>query len=411
VSSPLQALSSAPRRSEVASPGVQALKWRWISTTAAVFAVVAALAPASAGALTFGADLNQQVNLPLITCEAGVLNQFLGAFWPGTGRSSCLWSSVAIGSTQALTPPTGGTVTTVRVRAGATTGPMQVDVVRFLTRNTATPGRPEVACCFLQKYGPVFTPQANAITTVPTDLPVQEDPFPGPEDETTIAANDQLALAVLAPNVPVPVFATQNGQNDLNVLSYAWYPAPTPQEVPEPGPNPIGGFADLSGFQVLMNADLDTGGGGGGAGGGGAPGAGAPAGVGGGGGAPAAPAVLPTILLPTKPIPVKGNTATVPIQCLVLDCAGTLALQSAQQAGLASVASRSKRRKGKKPATVTYGSARFSVAAGKSAKIKVKLGGAGRKLLKHRHSVKVWANVTFTAGGGKPTSVAVTLKG
>lgn len=388
---------------------MSAPKWRWISTIVAAFATVAALAPASAGAVTFGADLSQPVNLPVITCEAGVLNQYLGAFWPGTGRSSCLWSSVAIGSTQALTPPTGGTVTTIRVRAGATTGPMQVDVVRFLTRNTATPGHPEVACCFLQKYGPVFTPQANAITTVPTDLPVQEDPFPGPDDETTIAANDQLALAVLAPNVPVPVFATQNGQNDLNVLSYAWYPAPTPQEVPEPGPNPIGGFADLSGFQVLMNADLDTGGGGGGAGGaGGVPAAGAPA----GGGGPSAPAPLPAVGLPSKSIPVKGNTATVPIQCLVVDCTGTLALQSAQQAGLARAASHSKpKKKHKQPTTVTFGSARFSVPAGKTAKVKVKLGAAGRKLLKQHRSVKVWANVTFTAGGGKPTSVAVTLKG
>jgi hypothetical protein len=385
---------------------VQVPKWRWISSTAAVLAVAAVL-PASAGAVTFGADLNQPANAPAITCAAGVLNQFLGAFWPGTGRSSCLWSSVAIGSTQALTPPTGGTITTVRVRAGATTGRMQVDVVRFLTHNTATPGHPEVACCFLEKYGPVFTPQANAITTVPTNLPVQEDPFPGPEDLTTIAANDQLALAVLEPNVPVPVFATQNGQADLSVLSYAWYPAPTPPEVPEPGFNPIGGFADLSGFQVLMSADLDTGGGGGG-GAGGAPGAGAPRGA--GGPPPPAPAALPAIGLPTTRIPVAGNTATVPVQCLVVDCTGLLALQSAQQAGLARTASHAKPKKRSKPKTVTYGSARFSVPAGKTAKIKVKLGAAARKLLKRRHSVRVWANVTFTAGGGKPSSVAVTLK-
>lgn len=365
-----------------------------------------AIVPASAGAVTFGADLNQPVNLPVITCGAGVPNQFLGIFWPETGRSSCLWSSVAIGSTQALTPPSGGTITTVRVRAGATTGRMQVDVVRFLTHNTATPGHPEVACCFLEKYGPVFTPQANAITTVPTNLPVQEDAFPGPGDLTTIAANDQLALAVLEPNVPVPVFATQNGQADLNVLSYAWYPAPTPPEVPEPGFNPIGGYADLSGFQVLMNADLDTGGGGGG-GAGGAPAGGAP----GGGGAPPTPLALPAIGLPAKTIPVRGNTATVPVQCLVVDCTGLLTLQNAQQAGLARVASHAKPKQHSKPKAVTYGSARFSVPAGKTAKIKVKLGAGARKLLKRRHSLKVWANVTFTAGGGKPYSVAVTLKG
>ena len=380
--------------------------WRWISGLAGALAV-AALAPAGAGAVTFGADLNQPANAPAITCGAGVFNQTLFAFVPGTGRSSCLWSSVAIGSTQALTPPTSGTLTTVRVRAGATTGPMQVDVVRFLTRNTTTPGKPELACCFLEKYGPVFTPQANAITTVATDLPVQEDPFPGPEDTTTIAANDQLALAVLEPNVPVPVFATQGGNADLNVLSYAWYPAPTLPQVPEPSFNPIGGLADLTGFQVLMNADLDTAGGaGGGGGGGGAPGPGAPA----GGAVPTAPA-LPTVGLPITRIPVRGGTASVPIQCLVVNCTGLLALQSAPPAGAAMAASHAKPKKGHKPKAVTYGAARFSVPAGKTAKIKVKLGAAGRKLLKGRHSAKVWANITFSAGGGRPTSVAITLKG
>jgi len=170
--------------------------------------------------------------------------------------------------------------------------------------------------------------------------------------------------------------------------------------------------ADFSGFQVLMSADLGTGtgtgtgGGGGGGGVGGAPGTAAP----GGGGAPPAPTALPAIGLPTKSIPVKGNTATVPVQCLVVDCTGLLTLQNAQQAGLARVASHSKPTKRKKPKTLTYGSARFTVPAGKTAKIKVKLGADGRKLLKRHHAVKVWANVTFSAGGGKPYSVAVTLR-
>lgn len=70
-----------------------------------------------------------------------------------------------------------------------------------------------------------------------------------------------------------------------------------------------------------------------------------------------------------------------------------------------------KSRKHQKPKAVTYGSARFSVPAGKTAKIKVKLGVVGRKLLKAHHTAKVWANVTFTAGGGRPASVAITLKG
>lgn len=369
---------------------------------------VAVVAPASAGAVTFGADLNQPANNP-ITCADGWPNQAaiglppelgIPLFYGPFGSQSCLWLS------SGFYPPAGGTVTAVRVKA-AVTGRMRIVVVRSLYENTLTPGKPLYACCIIQQYGPEFTAQGGAVTTVPTALAMQEDATPPPQDTTTIAAGDQLALEVLSPNVPVPAFATQNGGPDYGVVDLVWFPGPAQNGTPAPSPNVVTPPADFSGFQVLMSADLDTGGGGGGAGT--APGTAAPGG-GGGGGAPPAPAALPTIGLPTKSIPVKGNTATVPVQCLVVDCTGLLTLQSAQQAGLARVASHSKSTKHKKPTTVTYGSARFSVPAGMTAKIKVRLGAAGRKLLKRRHSIKVWANVTFSAGGGKPYSVAVTLR-
>jgi hypothetical protein len=374
--------------------------------------------PAGAGAVTFGADLNQPANNP-ITCEDGWPNQAaiglppelgIPLFYGPFGSQSCLWVS------SGFYPPAGGTVTAVRVKA-AVSGRMRIVVVRSLYENTATPGKPLYACCIIQQYGPEFTAQGGALTTVPTALPMQEDPTPPPQDTTTIAAGDQLALEVLSPNVPVPAFATQNGGPDYGVVDLAWFPGPAQNGTPAPSPNVVMPPADFSGFQVLMSADLDTGGGagGGGAGGGGAGGgggaAGAPGrGAPGGAGAPPVPPALPTVGLPTKSIPVKGDTATVPVQCLVVDCTGLLTLQSAQQAGLARAASHSKPSKRKQPKTVTYGLARFSVPAGKTAKIKVKLGASGRKLLKRRHSVKVWANVTFTAGGGKPYSVAVTLR-
>jgi hypothetical protein len=375
--------------------------------TPAVLAV-AAIVPASAGAVTFGADLNQPANNP-ITCEDGWPNQAaiglppelgIPLFYGPFGSQSCLWLS------SGFYPPTGGTVTAVRVKA-ALTGRMRIVVVRSLYENTLTPGKPLYACCIIQQYGPEFTAQGGAVTTVPTALPMQEDATPPPEDTTTIAAGDQLALEVLSPNVPVPAFATQNGAPDYGVVDLAWFPGPAQNGTPAPSPDVVSPPADFSGFQVLMSADLETGGGGGGGGAGGAPGAGAPT----GGGAPQGPAALPAIGLPANTIPVHGNTATVPVQCLVLDCTGLLDLQSAPQARLARVASHAKPKRHAKPKPITYGSAHFSIPAGKSAKIKVKLGAAARKLLKRRHSLKVWANVTFTAGGGKPYSVAVTLKG
>ncbi len=365
-----------------------------------VLALACGLGPASAAAVTFGSNLEQPANAPL-SCDKGVLNQFLGSFIFGPFGGTCMWTSVVVGSaSESLTAPESGTVTAVRVKMGATTGPMQINVVRFLFRQTGDPAKPELACCFVEAYGPVFTPAANAITTVQTDLPVKVEPTPPPADTTTIAATDQLALSSLDPTVQVPLFATKNGENDLSVLSYAWYPAPTAATgVPAPSPNPIGGFADMSGFKVLMNADLDTGGG--------APAGGAPAGGGGGGAQPIlAPAQVPTIALPKLTIPVRGGAATVPIQCAVLDCTGLINLQSAQQAGLARVA-KSKR---KAPKLVSYGTARFSLKAGATGKVKVKLNAAGRRLVKAHSHAKVWANVRFTAGGGAPKSVRLTLK-
>lgn len=357
------------------------------AVAACVLALLAG-APASAGAVTFGADLSNAPNATL-TCGQGVPPLFI----TGVGSPSCLWFSAS------PTPyaPASGTVTAVHVRVGAVTGPMQVVVMRSLYQNKAgDPGHPYFACCFVERYGPVFTPDANTTTTVATSLPMTEEPTPGPEDFTTNAAGDFLALSVLAPNVPIPVFVENNNADS------GFYPAPTEQSFPAPSPNPLFPSTNLVGNgtgQVLLSADFE-------AGGGGAPGGGAPAP---GGGAPPAPAAkpapvaIPSIALPKLTIPVRNNTATVPIQCLVLDCTGVLNLQSAQPAGAAG-------KKAKKPKVVGYGTASFSLKAGASGKVKVKLNTAGRKLMKAHKQAKVWANVRFTSGAGKAKSTRVTLK-
>ena len=64
----------------------------------------------------------------------------------------------------------------------------------------------------------------------------------------------------------------------------------------------------------------------------------------------------------------------------------------------------------KKPKVVSYGVARFSLQAGTMGKVKVKLSSSGRKLLKAHRQAKVWANVSFTAGGGEPKSTRMTLQ-
>ncbi|MGH2878601.1 MAG: hypothetical protein ACRDK4_03205 [Solirubrobacteraceae bacterium] len=352
----------------------QASKWTIVGAMTAAIACV----PASAGAATFGADLGNAPN-NTVTCGQGVAPFVMGT-------ASCMYFSGAPGPSPYA--PQSGTVTAVRVRVGPVTGPMQIVVLRSLYQNKlGDPGHPYFACCFVERYGPVFEPQANAVTTVQTSLPMTEEPTPAPDDFTTNAAGDFLALSVLSPNVPVPMFL--DGQSGDS----GFYPAPTPQTVTAPAQNPIFQTADFIAGQVLINADLDTGGGVAGGGGGNGNG------NGNGGGQTA----IPAITFPKRTFPVKGNAIGVPIQCLVVNCAGTLALQNAQQAGLARLA-------GKKTTTVSYGSAGFSIKAGKTATVKVKLNAAGRKLVKRHKNTKVWVNGRFSAGGGKPLSVRVTLK-
>ena len=365
---------------------------RWVVGVVAALAVMVSV-PVSAGAVTFGANLN---NAPTntVTCGDGVPPYYSAPI----GSQSCLYfSGSAVASPYA---PVSGTVTAVHVRVGPVTGPMQVVIMRSLYQNKAgDPGHPYFACCFVERYGPTFTPEANTVATVPTNLPMTEEPTPPPEDFTTNAAGDFLALSVLAPNVPIP--AASDAQSGYS----GFYPAPTEATFPAPSPNPLFVSTDGTGVQILISGEEEGGGGGGG----GAPKGPAPGGAFIPGPAPPVPPV-PAIGLPSLTVPVKGNTVTVPLQCLVVDCTGTLTLQNTQLAGQANAAKAKQKKKPKKPKLVSYGSTSFSIKAGTTGKVKVTLNGNGRKLFKGGHkSAKVWATVRFSSGSGAPKSVLVKL--
>lgn len=344
---------------------------------ALITGVLIALAlPAAAHAVTFGADLN---GLPANDAQAGFCsNPPPGLFYPANSPS-CMWSYQGTGA-NSLVAPASGVVNTVRVKVGATTGKMRVNVIRFLFRQTGDAAHPFSAGPFLEAYGPEFTPTANAVTSVPVNLSMKEDSTPALTDLQTIQVIDALALEVEAPNVPVPLFSAPGA------LSYGVYPGPTSQSLAAPSPNGLPSTLTL-GLGVLMSADLT-------------PDAGAPAPA---PGAPAptlpAPAGVPAVKLPKGNVPVKNGTATLPIACQVADCSGLVTLLRA--AGAAAAA--------KKPAA-SLGSAKFTAKAGTTARVKVKLNRAGKALLKKHRSVKVKARVTFTSGGGKPAAATITLK-
>jgi hypothetical protein len=358
----------------------------------AALAVVLALggAPASAGAArtSFGADLGVEANDPAI-CGEG--------FYPSLIPSpSCTWFSAAPGAS--FYAPASGTVTAVRVRAGAVGGKMQVVVMRSLYQNRVDdPEHPHFTCCFIEAYGPVFEARANAVTTVAAQLAMTEQATPPPSDATTEAVGDFLAISVLAANVPIPAFIDERSQDG------GFYPAPAPTTSPAPSPAPLGASASPEGAEMLMNADFET-----------LPGT-APAGqvapLAGGGASPGP--VLNRFALARRPsaalaltkltLAVRAGIATIPLQCLALDCAGTLSLQSTRAAVVARVRHRTLR-------SLSYGSARFSLKAGTTGRVRVRLSRAARGLLKRHARLGVWANIRFSSGGAAPSSVRITLR-
>ncbi len=163
--------------------------------------------------------------------------------------TSCIWldNPALTDPSAAFYPVTSAgrfTITQVRVAVGPVTGAMAAVVMRGLYRNTTDPGHPDYACCTFVTESQPFTPNANAITAVNVQLPLEDDATPQPGDTTTIAVNDMLALAVLQPGVPVPMY----NLDDLDTASFVWNTATPSSQVPSV-------YSDTYGYHVAMDAD------------------------------------------------------------------------------------------------------------------------------------------------------------
>lgn len=165
-------------------------------------------------AMPLGPTDAQLVPDNLMTCADGFPVQINPTFpqpFTGQGASSCTLLSYS-----SVQPTTGGTVVSADIGVGPTTGPMRFVRMRILEQ----PGT-GTACCSAEEFGEMFTPTANAVTTVPLGFVFEADT----DVETQIRYADWIALEVLAPDVPIPGVWTANGGGDVMLPDYLWLPA------------------------------------------------------------------------------------------------------------------------------------------------------------------------------------------
>lgn len=173
---------------------------RWALAGLALGLGACLAAPAPSAAVSFGANLSR------VPDNTTACNQIL-LFTP---VNTCSISSTDLSTGEGMHPPVGrGVITRVRVRVGPVTGPMQVVVEQALRAdNPSDPGHPTYACCQAIRVSQVFTPRANATTSVAVNLPIRQDIAPDPK--TGLYTDQHLALSVLAPNVPIPAASSPN---------------------------------------------------------------------------------------------------------------------------------------------------------------------------------------------------------
>jgi hypothetical protein len=338
------------------------------------------LAPATARpqAITFGANLNRPVNYRF-DCGVG---PGVGAFgeqvlYP-TNVGNCTWLAIGtnFGQSEGLLVPNGmGTITSVRIKVGPITGPMQVVVLNALRADPMgdPPDPSDTSCCFEKARSTPFTPPANAISTIAVNLAVNADITPQPG--SNFFSFDALALSVLAPGVPIPAHDTGIYNDISGPSALLFFPAF------RPGGTRADGFG-TSGYQLLMEATW------------------VPVAVGGGGGGGTTPA---GVVLAQPVATQQQNFLLLSLLCNQANpCVGALRVQSQGAAGGGVTNGRAK-----KPRTITFAKSDFTIPAGATQQVPAKLTRKGKKMVKKSERPTLYLNLTI--GGQQTTAGTITV--
>lgn len=317
---------------------------------------------AQAGAIPIGTDMNRTPNVGY-GCETRPGNNaFAQRILLPTGVPTCTYLATTLDlaeSPQGRKP--GGILTSVSVRAGPTTGPMQATILR------ATRSFLGFQCCYYAGASETFTPAPNTVTRVPVRLPMRSD-FDTPNATETV---DYLALTVLAPNVPIPM-VDLGGGNTPGAISFHPFVAPGDVRVDGAGlggliPLIAGDFQPTCGASAASSKRVRS----------------------------AAKNCLAAITLASKRARLKSGRARLPLRCNApTACVGKLKLQT---------------RRGKGS---TLASARIKIDAAGKRTLKPKLTKKGKRLMKRKRSRKLWLNVVIADGSGATGKISkrVTLR-
>lgn len=186
----------------------------------------------NANATVIGPNVNVIQPAAAVSCAELLIGQAPGASC--TLLTTSIFNGVAVDGGN----DRPGTVTTASIRVGPATGRMRFVRLSNLFSNDTNIG---VICCSPAQYGPVFVPQANAVTTVTLNFPMVWEPRRPPGDNRLIR-QDRIGLEILDLGVPLPI-AAFSGQ----AATFVWRPALSDRlpagslEAPIPS-SPVGNF-------------------------------------------------------------------------------------------------------------------------------------------------------------------------
>ncbi|MGD9696316.1 MAG: hypothetical protein AB7V42_11730 [Thermoleophilia bacterium] len=392
---------------------------RLLVLLSAALALVCLGASAASGATaTFGSSLQQAPNLGH-GCEgrptiAGDLDTLVPV---ASGAPSCTWYQLGVFG-NAADPrygnvPGTGRITSVTVRSGPNPAPLRVVVIRQFSQ-PSSPGATltGTTCCVFRTQSPVFQPAANAVSTIPLDLPVEK--FGDANPNTPVLVDDIVGISAASNTGTLPIFV--NGADARSsrltvpgvVTAAGFWPAMGDQAGDTGGGRSAAAPAGV-GFEILasyawcgtpgrtaINSDPNAGVAGGftanqaGCGGAGGPGTGP-----GGGGGGASPVSLTTTL------PRQSIAQILRARSIRATCRADVRATCVARATIPAATARALRLRVPRGAkVVTLGTRRAVVAAGAAKALKIPVSSAARTALgRARGAVKITVTTTATAAG------------